>query len=112
MKQGGLALAFLVASVTACGREPARGWTGSGQEIRINAREYAFSAPSRVTGGIVSLRLVNNGEEPHQAAFFRLGRKVTVGQALDAFKRDASGGAAGKLMSPAGGANTVLPGRS
>jgi len=112
MKRGGLALAFVVASITACGRGPARGWTGSGQEVHINAREYSFSGPSRITGGIVSLRVVNSGEEPHQAAFYRLGRKVTVEQALDAFKRDESGGAAGKLMSPVGGANTVLPGRS
>ena len=80
--------------------------------MRVGAREYSFSAPARVSAGIVAFRLVNSGEEPHQAAVFRLSRGVTIPQALETFRRDPSGGAASKLMAPAGGANTVLPGRS
>jgi hypothetical protein len=80
--------------------------------VRIGAREYSFSAPPRVGAGVVAFRLVNAGEEPHQAAVFRLGRGVTIPNALETFRRDPSGGAASKLMSPVGGANTVLPGRA
>jgi hypothetical protein len=105
-----VAIALLVASLAACGGGSASS-TGTG-DIRIAAREYAFTPPARVGTGVVGLRLVNNGEEPHQAALFRLNSGVTLAQGLDAFRRDPSGVAAAKLMAPSGGANTVLPGRS
>lgn len=40
--------------------------------VRLVARDYSFETPVRLSSGIVRIRLVNRGSEPHYAAFYRL----------------------------------------
>ena len=40
--------------------------------IVITATEYAFSGPDTVRSGLVTLRMVNAGQEPHQAGVVRI----------------------------------------
>jgi hypothetical protein len=41
--------------------------------VRLVARDYSFETPVRLPSGVVRIRLVNRGSEPHYAAFYRLG---------------------------------------
>ena len=40
--------------------------------VTITANEYTFSGPDTVRSGLVTLRLVNAGKEPHQAGIVRI----------------------------------------
>lgn len=45
----------------------------------ITATEYAFDVPDTIPSGLVTLRLVNAGREPHQAGVVRIeGRRTTT----------------------------------
>jgi hypothetical protein len=56
----------------ACGSEsPGDGKSGP-PPITITATEYAFSGPDTVPAGLVTLRIVNAGREPHQAGVVRI----------------------------------------
>jgi uncharacterized cupredoxin-like copper-binding protein len=77
--------------------------------VRVVARNYAFEAPQRVPGGLVSVRLVNAGQEPHYARLVRLTDGKRLGDFL-ALRQQRRGAAA--WMVPAGGLAPVSPGDS
>jgi hypothetical protein len=53
------------------------GGAGGPPPTTITATEYAFSEPDTVRSGLVTLRLVNAGREPHQAGVVRIeGRRT------------------------------------
>lgn len=60
-----------------------RGATARPSIVRLVARDYSFETPLRLPSGIVRVRLVNRGSEPHYAAFYRL---ATGRTATDFFK--------------------------
>jgi hypothetical protein len=40
--------------------------------VQVQATEYAFSMPDRVTGGVITFEMANIGGLPHEFAFGRL----------------------------------------
>lgn len=46
--------------------------------VRLVARDYSFETPVLLSSGIVRIRLVNRGSEPHYAAFYRLAAGKTA----------------------------------
>ena len=64
-------LGSAVCLALACGQEPSGG-SGGPAPVTITATEYRFSAPDTVPAGVVTLRLVNGGHEPHQAGVVRI----------------------------------------
>ena len=46
--------------------------------VRLVARDYSFETPVRLASGIVRVRLVNRGSEPHYASFYRLAAGKTA----------------------------------
>lgn len=77
-------------------------------EITIHAADYSFDAPDQIEAGLVKVKLVNNGQEPHHAQMVRLNDGVT----LEQFQTAMQGGpeAAFPLISFVGGPGLVDPG--
>lgn len=55
----------LVLTLSACARPAAT--PAAPQIVSIVATDYAFGAPDTITAGLTTLKLVNHGQEPHQA---------------------------------------------
>jgi hypothetical protein len=69
-----LGIFLLLASVVGASPTAAQRRTPSGPPlVRLVARDYSFETPVLLASGIVRIRLVNRGSEPHYAAFYRLG---------------------------------------
>lgn len=70
----GVVLLSLVASAAGCG--------GSGdaslEPVTIEGGEYAYVVPDDIEGGVVSMRFVNTGDEPHEFAFGRIDGDHTI----------------------------------
>jgi hypothetical protein len=68
----------VVLLLAACGgSERPPGGAGAPREeipkvVRVVASEYAYSMPTEIEGGVVSLELVNEGADHHEFAFGRL----------------------------------------
>ena len=99
-----LALAGLAGGV-ACVRHPppARG----PNVVTITATDYAFGGPDTIPAGLVTLRLVNVGREPHQAGLVRIDSGKT-GAAVEAALK--SPGPPPAWMVFVGGPDVVPPG--
>jgi hypothetical protein len=78
-------------------------------QITISARDYAYVGPTQIPAGLVSLTLVNDGKEPHQAQLARLNDGVTMDQIQAALQKGPE--AAIPLVSLAGGPSVVMPGK-
>lgn len=77
--------------------------------VRIVAREYAFQVPSEVEAGLVTIRFVNQGGQPHYARILRL----ASGKSLkDVVAWRESGGALPDWLVRSGGPATTTPGDS
>src|SRR5436853_7850502 len=70
-----------LAGAVACARQrpPAPGPS----VVTITATDYAFGGPDTIPAGLVTLRLVNVGKEPHQAGLVRIDSGKT-GTAVEA----------------------------
>ena len=77
--------------------------------VRMVARDYSFDTPLRLPSGIVRIRLVNRGSEPHYAAFYRLAGGRT---ATDFLRWRASRSPAPDWLTVASGPASVAPGDS
>lgn len=53
--------------------------------IAVEANDFAFGLPARVSAGIVTFRLVNHGKEPHHAQIVRFEAGKTIGDYIRAF---------------------------
>jgi uncharacterized cupredoxin-like copper-binding protein len=79
---------------------------GSISAVDITAKDFAFDAPDRITGGLVRFNLKNTGKESHQAIVVRLNQGVTQEQFQTALKSP-DPVAVLPLVTFAGGPNTV-----
>jgi len=77
--------------------------------VRLVARDYSFETPVRLPSGVVRIRLVNRGSEPHYAAFYRLAAGKT---ATDFFAWRSSRRPAPDWLTFASGPAPVVPGDS
>jgi uncharacterized cupredoxin-like copper-binding protein len=66
----------------------AAGCGGSGASapalVSVEGGEYAYTAPATIEGGLVSMRFVNTGKEPHEFALARIGEGHTLDEAVAA----------------------------
>ena len=75
--------------------------------VTVRAKDFAFDAPSEITGGTVTFHFFNDGPNLHHVQLIRLGDGKTVADLLAAMK------APGPLpgwATVAGGPNAVDPG--
>jgi uncharacterized cupredoxin-like copper-binding protein len=72
----------------------------------ITATEYAFSGPDTIRSGLVTLRLVNAGQEPHQAGVVRIEGRRTPTEIAGALESSAPP----PWMAFVGGPDAVSPG--
>ncbi|HEX6746143.1 MAG TPA: hypothetical protein VF092_02430 [Longimicrobium sp.] len=77
--------------------------------VRVVATNYAFQAPETSPGGLVTVRLVNRGQEPHYARLLRLAPGKTLAD-FAALRRQGRGAA--DWLVPTGGIAPVSPGDS
>lgn len=107
-----LTVLILAVIVAACG--PAAASTLAPEvnipQITIKTTDHAFEVPAQVEAGLVSINLINEGQEPHHAQLFRLNDGVTQEQFQDALQQ--SPDAAFGLITMTGGAGVVDPGLS
>lgn len=106
------ALALLALSI--CGYGAAHARTSSAQRsetrvVRVEARNYSFTAPMRVEGGLITVRLVNRGTEPHYLRLMRLAPGKTLAD-FAAWRESRT--PAPEWLSGAGGVAPVMPGDS
>jgi uncharacterized cupredoxin-like copper-binding protein len=81
--------------------------------ITIKAVDFSFDEPQTVQAGLVDVKFVNTGKEPHQINIGRLNDGVTFDQFKTALDDKNKGpGAALGLATLYGGANTVSPGET
>lgn len=109
---GSVFAALLVLS--ACGGDE-RSSDGTGEPaeeagtnvVRVGASEYAFSMPAEIEGGVVSLELVNEGEEHHEFAFGRLEEGADIEDVIEQMQK---GGRGGESSEDLAGVSVVSPG--
>jgi hypothetical protein len=77
--------------------------------LTITATDFAFDLPAQVPAGIVTIHLVNNGKEIHQAQLIRLEEGKTVGDFGEAMKHP---GPTPSWVKFEGGPNAAVPGTS
>ena len=105
-------LVVLAASATACDRPQATPATpattaAAPNVVTVRAKDFAFTAPSEITGGTVTFHFFNDGPDLHHVQLIRLSDGKTVADLLEAMK------APGPLpgwATEAGGPNAVDPG--
>jgi uncharacterized cupredoxin-like copper-binding protein len=98
-------LGILLLPLAACAKQtppPAP----SAVTVTYTGSEYAFTGPDTVAAGLVTIRLVNAGKEPHQLGLARL----DSGKGMVDVAIAMQGRAAPAWMTFVGGPNTVLPG--
>jgi hypothetical protein len=98
-------VAVLLLALAACAKQtppPAP----SAVTVTYTGSEYAFAGPDTVTAGLVTVRLVNAGKEPHQLGLARLDSGKGIVDVAIAMRGRAVPG----WMTFVGGTNTVLPG--
>ncbi|MCA1707662.1 MAG: hypothetical protein LC808_32080 [Actinobacteria bacterium] len=115
-------IAAVIVFVPACGEgaspvsdTPATSVTTA---VKIVATDFAFEiSPQAIPAGVVETTLVNEGEEPHQAGYYRLNDGVTFEDFVTAVTKDdsmitqlAETGGAGHLRPLSGGERGVRPG--
>ena len=52
--------------VAGCGDD-----SGDGSAVVVTATDFAYDMPDEVTGGLVTMKMVNEGVEPHEYALVR-----------------------------------------
>jgi hypothetical protein len=69
-----LSIAYVLLAQSAAARTPN---AASAPVIDIMASDYAFDAPDTLPAGLVTLRLMNHGQEPHHAQLLKLNDGVS-----------------------------------
>ncbi len=104
----------LLLAGTACQERPAKVADSAPapagpQQIMVQTRDFAFTAPDTVRAGMSTIHLANNGPGLHHAMLFRLDSGKTMADVGAALK---AGGRMPAWFVPAGGANAIAPGDS
>jgi hypothetical protein len=113
-------VAALVLSLVACGSDGGSGGAASGSAVPVGTRlpttldlvatDYTFTNESgAVAAGPVTVRLRNDGNEPHQVQLGRTRGDVTPEQFMDVFHTQGEL-AALQMLDWSGGVNAIAPG--
>jgi hypothetical protein len=78
--------------------------------IDVMASDYAFDAPDSIPAGLVTVRLMNHGQEAHHAQLLRLDDDVSFDQFASTLQSE--GEAALRLTTLTGGPGALSPSRS
>jgi len=103
------ALVAVVLTLGACAPAAPAAVTAKIPEITIHAVDFSYNAPTQIQSGLVTLTLVNDGKEAHQAQLARLNDGVTMDQLMAALQKGPENGLS--LVSLDGGPNAVEPGQ-
>jgi len=98
---------LMVAACARAGREPRT--RGALDTLTITATDAQFEAPDTVLAGLTTIRLVTQGDSPHQAALLRISGGKTYTDFLLAIRQP---GPPPAWVSVAGGVNAPKPGGS
>ncbi len=96
-------------TLIACEKKPPPP-TPSAVTVTYTGAEYSFTGPDTVAAGLVTIRLVNAGKEPHQLALIRVDSGKTMADVAAAMK--ATMGPVPGWLTFVGGPNTIAPGDS
>lgn len=111
-----LALSLTAIAITALGctkKAPPPPAAPTPTTVRVMATDYALAAPDTIPAGLVTMWVVNQGKEPHQAVILRLAAGKTVADFLPAMQAMAKNPASPPPWSgEMGGPNATLPGDS
>lgn len=83
--------------------------SASGGELRIEAKDFSFSAPAEIPAGVTKIIVTNTGQEEHQAQVARIADGKTF-EDLTAALQQPDPAAALTLLTLAGGPTGVVPG--
>jgi uncharacterized cupredoxin-like copper-binding protein len=100
-------LATLVSPLAACAK-PTPAPPPSAVTVTYMGSEYTFTGPDTVKAGLVTVRLVNTGQEPHQLALVRIDSGKGMVDIVGAMR----GTAIPAWMTFVGGPNAAAPGDS
>lgn len=64
--------------------------TAAAPAVVVTAYDFAFKAPDSLAAGVVTLRLVNRGREPHQLVLMRLDDTTSIARAMRSLVDDRS----------------------
>jgi hypothetical protein len=78
--------------------------------VDIMATDYAFDAPDTIPSGLVTIRLMNHGQEPHHAQLLRMNDGVSFAEFGAALQSE--GESALRLTTLTGGAGALNPSKS
>lgn len=84
---------------------------GAGTVIEVTATEYAFDHPASIPAGATAIRVVNEGQEEHQAQFARINDDSTLEDVSAALLAN-DFAALFSAITLAGGPTGVLPGET
>lgn len=99
----------MVVGLTSCGG-------GGGREgarpvaLDVTATEFEFDAPGSIAGGLVRIRLKNEGAENHEAQLVRLGQGRSTEDLVQAVDRMSEGGPIPEWLTFPGGVGELPPG--
>jgi hypothetical protein len=99
--------AFQYAPITPAPQPTAHAAAATPPVVDIMASDYAFEAPDVLPAGLVTLRLMNHGQEPHHAQLLRLNDGVTFDQFAAALQTEGEG--ALRLVAITGGVGALDP---
>jgi len=105
-----ITLAALVLLLTACVAVAAPEPAAAIPEVTIMAHDYSFEAPAEIPAGLVRVKLMDHGKEPHHVQFARLNDGVSFEQFTAALQEGE--GPAMALITFPGGVAPVDPGSS
>jgi len=97
-------------ALAGCAKKEAAPPSPSAVTVTYTGTEYAFTGPDSIAAGLVTVRLVNAGKEPHQLGLVRIDSGKTMADIATAMK--ATSGAIPVWMTFVGGPNTIGPGDS
>ena len=80
-------------------------------DIEIMTADYAFTESKAITAGTHTIKITNNGPQPHEAVFIRLDSGATI-QQVSAWVGHNMRGAPPRMIRPAGGMVAIMPGMS
>lgn len=101
-------LVAVLLPLAACEKKAPPPPAGSAVTVTYNGTEYAFTGPDTVTAGLVTVRLLNTGKEPHQLALVRIDGGKGMTDIATAMKGTAFPG----WLTFVGGPNAAAPGDS
>ena len=80
------------------------------KEVTITAKDFSFDAPDTISAGLVSLKLVNQGQQLHHVQLARLSDGKTYTDLMDGLKNMKPGAPPPPWMHDVAGPNSPVPG--